>query len=66
MSLDGSWKNWIFPKKKDRMYCETVWAVPKGVDEEIIKHDKEWEEGLFNLGREFNVAIRIPLWCYAK
>ena|SRR3989344_6719765 len=43
-------------------------AIPDGVDEEIDHNDQdqEWEKRLFELGKKFNVDLRLPHWCYGK
>jgi len=59
-------KNLELPGREDKMYTTTVWAIPKGIDEEILKRDELWENGLKEVGEEFGVNIQIPFGCYMK
>lgn len=44
-----------------------LYAIPDGIDEEIGgDQDRDWEKRLAALGKQFNVHLCLPHWCYGK
>ncbi len=39
---------------------------PKGIDEEIMEFDENWEKGLAEIGERFEVALRLDHRAYMK
>ena len=56
--LEGYETSYIDP----RILC----AIPKGLDEEIDKPDRVWEQGLARVGSRFNITLRLPVHVYMK
>lgn len=52
--------------ERANMGSADIYAVPKGIYEEIFEDDNQFDEGLREVGKKFGVSIDLPWYCNSK